>query len=56
MGGTTVPVQFSGAHSSLIGLDQLNALIPRSLNGRGAIDVILTVDGQAANTVRVTIR
>ena len=56
MGGTTVPVQFSGAHSSLIGLDQLNALIPRSLSGRGAIDVVLTVDGQAANTVRVTIR
>lgn len=56
LGGVTVPVQFSGAHSTLIGLDQLNALIPRSLIGRGAIDAALTFNGQAANTVRVTIK
>jgi uncharacterized protein (TIGR03437 family) len=56
LGGETVPVQFSGGHSSLIGLDQLNVLIPRRLIGRGAIEVGLTVDGQPANPVRITIK
>ncbi|NDD63196.1 MAG: hypothetical protein EBZ36_04335, partial [Acidobacteria bacterium] len=56
IGGTAVPIGFSGAHYSLVGLDQINALIPRSLIGRGVVDVALTVDGQAANTVRIAIR
>jgi uncharacterized protein (TIGR03437 family) len=37
-------------------LDQINALIPRALIGRGEVDVVLTVDGKIANTVRVNIR
>jgi uncharacterized protein (TIGR03437 family) len=45
-----------GAQGSLVGLDQINVLIPRSLIGRGEVDVMLTVDGKAANTVRVAIK
>jgi hypothetical protein len=30
--------------------------LPRSLNGRGEVDMALTVDGRAANPVRVNIK
>lgn len=56
LGGSAVPVLFSGAHPTLIGLDQLNLQIPRSLIGRGDIDVVVTVSGQAANTVRIRVK
>jgi uncharacterized protein (TIGR03437 family) len=56
IGGVDAPVNFAQAQGSLAGLDQINALIPRSLIGRGEVDVVLTVDGKTANTVRVNIR
>jgi uncharacterized protein (TIGR03437 family) len=56
IGGVDAPVNFAQAQGSLAGLDQINALIPRSLLGRGDADVVLTVDGKTANTVRVNIR
>ncbi len=57
IGGVDAPVNFAQAQGSLAGLDQINALIPRSLIGRNAdLDVVLTVDGKTANTVRVNIR
>jgi uncharacterized protein (TIGR03437 family) len=37
-------------------MDQVNLLVPTSLAGRGEVDVVLTVDGVAANTVRVNIK
>lgn len=40
----------------LIGLDQINAHIPHSLIGRGEVNVVVLVDGQAANALRVAIR
>jgi uncharacterized protein (TIGR03437 family) len=40
----------------LIGLDQINAHIPHSLIGRGEVNVVLLVDRQAANALRVAIR
>jgi uncharacterized protein (TIGR03437 family) len=56
VGGTAAPVSFAGAQGSLVGLDQVNLLLPRTLIGRGAVDVVLTVDGKTANTVGVSIR
>ena len=56
IGGTDAQVGFAGAQGSLVGLDQINALIPRSLIGRGEIDVALTVDGKPTNIVRVNIK
>ena len=38
------------------GLDQVNLRVPRSLIGRGEVDVVLTVDGKIANTLRVNIK
>jgi uncharacterized protein (TIGR03437 family) len=55
-GGIDTPVSFAGAVAGFAGLDQINARLPRSLVGRGEVDVVLTVDGQAANTVRISIK
>jgi uncharacterized protein (TIGR03437 family) len=38
------------------GMDQVNLLIDRSLAGRGEVDVVLTVDGAAANTVKINVK
>jgi uncharacterized protein (TIGR03437 family) len=38
------------------GLDQINALLPTNLSGRGEVDVEVTVDGQSANTVRLSLK
>ncbi|MGH9849957.1 MAG: PQQ-dependent sugar dehydrogenase [Blastocatellia bacterium] len=56
IGGTAAQVNFAGAQGTLIGLDQANILIPRSLIGRGEVDVVFTVDGQPSNNVRASIR
>jgi hypothetical protein len=45
-----------GAQGDFAGLDQVNIQIPRSLAGRGEVDLILTVDGVAANVVRISIK
>lgn len=55
-GGTPAEVGFAGAQGSFAGLDQANLRLPRNLAGRGEVDVVLTVDGQTANTVRVSIK
>ncbi len=56
IGGVTAPVAYAGAQSDFAGLDQINALLPRSLIGRGEVEVEVTVDGKAANKVRINIR
>jgi uncharacterized protein (TIGR03437 family) len=57
VGGQTVPVPFAGPQGQFVGLDQLNVgPLPRSLVGRGEVNVVLTVDGKTANTVTVGIR
>ena len=54
IGGVRVPVLYAGAQSQFPGLDQINlGPIPQSLVGKGEVDVILTVDGVPANTVRL---
>jgi uncharacterized protein (TIGR03437 family) len=44
------------AHPVYAGLDQVNVLLNRNLAGSGDADVILTVDGVVANTVRVNFK
>lgn len=56
IGGVDAPVFYAGPQGSLVGLDQLNVLIPRALLGRGLVDVIVRVDGQAANTIQVAVK
>jgi uncharacterized protein (TIGR03437 family) len=52
----TVPVQFAAAQGDLIGLDQINVEIPRTLRGRGEINLTGTVDGKSINPVTVSIK
>jgi uncharacterized protein (TIGR03437 family) len=49
-------VLFADAAPGFTGLDQVNVRLSRALAGRGELDVALTVDGLAANLVRVNIR
>jgi len=53
IGGVDAPVQYAGAQSSLTGVDQVNVQVPRSLKGRGQVDLVLTVAGKQANTVKL---
>ena len=56
IGGEPVEVQFSGAQGEFVGLDQVNVgPLPRSLIGRGELDIALTVDDKQADIVTVTI-
>lgn len=52
IGGMVLPVDFVGAQPEFVGLDQVNIRLPQSLQGKGEVDVILTVDGVTMNTVR----
>lgn len=56
IGDVDAPVSYAGPQGSFAGLDQCNIEIPRSLAGRGLVDVTLTVDGQMANTVQINVR
>ena len=57
IGNVAAPVLYAGEAPGFVGLDQINVgPLPRMLIGRGEVDVVLTVDGQVANTVKVSIR
>lgn len=57
IGEAAAQIQYLGQAPSLIGVDQINLLIPRSLKGINKdVDVKLTVDGSAANTVKINIQ
>jgi uncharacterized protein (TIGR03437 family) len=54
IGGTAVSVAGPVAQSQYAGLDQVNlGPLPRSLAGRGEVEIALTVAGKAANKVTV---
>jgi len=56
IGDVNSEVSFADALPGFVGLDQVNVRLSRSLVGRGEVDVALSVDGKAANIVRVSIR
>lgn len=56
IGGIAAPVIFAGEQGEFAGLDQINVALPSALAGRGDVEVALTVDGKAANPVRITIK
>ncbi|GEM_PF-1332471 len=55
IGGAKAEVLFAGPQGELAGLDQINIRLPRSLAGRGEVDVVLTVVVKTANTVSISI-
>ncbi len=56
MGGVDAQVLYTGPQGALAGLDQINILVPRSLAGRGEMEIVMIVDGQQANVTRVNIK
>lgn len=46
-------VSFAGPQGFLVGLDQINIPLNRSLQGRGEVNLFLTVDGVNSNTLKV---
>jgi uncharacterized protein (TIGR03437 family) len=56
IGGVDAPVQSAGPAPGFVGLDQVNALLPMTLRGRGESNVVLTVDGETSNTVTIKIQ
>jgi uncharacterized protein (TIGR03437 family) len=56
IGGTNAEVLGVAAVAGFEGLDQANISIPRSLAGRGVVDVVLRADNKTANTVQISIR
>ncbi len=56
IGGIGSQVTFAGAQGQFTGLDQVNARLDRSLIGRGAVNVAMTVDGKPTNPLSVSIK
>jgi len=56
VGAENAGVFFAGAVFGLAGLDQTNVLLPRSLAGKGEVNVLLTADNRSANAVTVNVR
>jgi uncharacterized protein (TIGR03437 family) len=56
IGGEDVTINYAGPQLQFAGLDQINAFLPRTLAGRGEVDVVVTVDGKAVNIVQVSVK
>lgn len=56
LGGIGAQVQYAGQQGDFVGLDQINLLLPRTMIGRGEVDLVLTTDGKTANTVRLSFK
>ncbi|MCG3159389.1 MAG: hypothetical protein JMDDDDMK_00375 [Acidobacteria bacterium] len=52
------PAQFEDGFAApgFVGLDQINLALPRTLIGRGLIDLTFTVDGKVSNTIQLSIK
>jgi hypothetical protein len=55
IGGVAAEVTGALPQGQYPGLDQVNVRLPRSLAGKGEVNIALTVDGKAANTVTVRV-
>ena len=56
IGGDNAQVLYAGTQGGFVGLDQMNLLVPRSLIGRGEVELIVTINGTAANTLKLNLK
>lgn len=56
LGGIDAQVVYAGSQGEFVGLDQVSVRLPRSLMGRGEVEVALMVDGLAVNPVKVNFK
>jgi uncharacterized protein (TIGR03437 family) len=53
IGTATIKPDYAGPQGDYAGLDQINIAVPRNLGNAGNVDVVLTANGIAANTVKL---
>ncbi|MGH9833231.1 MAG: YCF48-related protein, partial [Blastocatellia bacterium] len=56
IGDTQVDALYVGPQGEMAGLDQLNVRLPKSLAGRGEVDLTLTVSDWQSNPVKIRIK
>ncbi|MDX2030003.1 MAG: Ig-like domain-containing protein [Blastocatellia bacterium] len=56
IGGANAELLYAGSQGGFVGLDQNNIRIPRSLAGRGEVDVKVVLDGVMSNVVKIAIK
>jgi uncharacterized protein (TIGR03437 family) len=56
LGGVAVQPAYAGEAPGFVGLDQINLVLPRTLAGRGEVDVVLKADGATANVVKIRVK
>ncbi|MBI1760530.1 MAG: hypothetical protein HYR56_03750 [Acidobacteria bacterium] len=56
LGGANAEVLFADQVAGLVGLDQVNLRVPRSLRGRGDGNLALSAEGRAANGLLVNVK
>ena len=56
IGGLVVETQFAGAVEGFVALDQVNAVLSRSLAGQGEVNVVVKVDNKSSNTFTLAFR
>lgn len=56
LGGVAAEVSYAGAQGDFPGLDQFNLKLPRSLSGRGNVELVFIADGKRANAVTLNIK
>ena len=53
VGGMTASLLYVGSQPQYPGLDQVNLIVPHGLAGAGEVPVVLTLEGQTANVIRI---
>jgi uncharacterized protein (TIGR03437 family) len=56
IGNVEITPSYAEYVPGLVGLDQVNLPLPRSLAGLGEVDLLLTIDGQVTNITRINFR
>ncbi len=56
IGDTDVSVLYAGAQGTFVGLDQFNLVLPRTLAGKGKVDLTVTINGKISNTSSLTFK
>ena len=54
--GIAEPALYAGSQGDLVGLDQVNVRLPKSLIGRGEISVVLSAEGNNSNEVKIAFK
>jgi uncharacterized protein (TIGR03437 family) len=56
VGGIDAPVSYAGPQGFWPGLDQVNIFLPRTLIGKGKVEVVINASGKVSNPAYVTVR